>query len=292
MDPKVCIVVLNFNGRECLLAALQSLSLLQYSNKTIIVIDNHSSDGSYEVAQKAFPGVVYLRNDLNMGFSGGMNVGMKAALGMGALWCWLFNYDATAEPEALSVLIDATQRYPEGGLFSPMVLNSSDGSVWFESGRVCFSRMRIEHRRSRAMDSQEIAFESSFLSGCALMIRRDVIESVGFFDERFFLYYEDADYCFRAGRAGFGRYVVPRARVRHEEKSRTNVEKLYHLVFSGLLYFQKWTPWYWRPYLAVYVRMRRIKNWIDCLWRPTQKKSFAVRRAYRDFADQSKMKDV
>jgi hypothetical protein len=277
--PRVGIIVLNYNGQECLRACLRSLEKLRYEAKDIIIVDNGSQDGSLELAEQEFPRYTYLRNGKNLGFAGGMNAGMRAALARGADWCWLFNYDAEAEEETLAALMEKASRYPKGGLFSPLILEKGTDRVWFGGGRIRFWRMRAEHVSPGKQALSQPAYASGFLTGCALLIRKEVIERIGFLDERFFLYYEDADFCLRARKAGFEALVIPGAGAAWR-KSRLNRQKPYHLVFSGLL-FSKHAPPRFRPYLWAYVTIRRIKNRIDTLL--GREGASVVHQAYDDF---------
>lgn len=280
--PKVGIIVLNYNGARCLLSCLQSLDRLEYPEKDIIVVDNASADDSFEEAEKKFPRFTYVRNAKNEGFARGMNVGMRLALKRGAEWVWLFNYDASADSGALSALILAAGENPQAGLLSPVISETGSGSVWFAKGKIDSFRMRTLHIPSTRAESASAAYSSEFLTGCALLIKKELIDTIGFLDERFFLYYEDADYSVRASRAGFACLVVPQAKVAHSEASNVRPEKTYFLVYSGLLFFEKWATPRMRPYLAAYGTMRRVKNFFDRLCGRARAAQEAY-RAYRDY---------
>lgn len=287
LQGKVGIIVLNYNGEDCLLRCLESLQKLTYTNKTIIIVDNHSTDDSFQEAKKMFSDFGYIENPENYGFARGMNQGIKMALKEGAEAVWLFNNDALAEPESLRLLVAEASHFSlgTGALLSPLILESQTKRIWFGKGRVNFFRMRAEHMEPSARELALNSYSSDFLTGCALFITRSVIEKIGLLDERFFLYYEDADYSFRARKAGHACRVVPNARVWHREKSRFNPEKLFHLVYSGLIFFQKNTPRRFRAYLSVYVTIRRIKNALDLLL--GREEARLVRRAYERFYHQS-----
>lgn len=260
--PQVGIIVLNYNGKHCLLPCLQSLDRLTYANKDIIVVDNGSLDDSLAVAEKQFPHFTFVRNEKNEGFAKGMNIGMRLALARGATWCWVFNYDAIAAPDSLSRLIAVTEEYPRAGLLSPLISVPGSDCHWFAKGRIDFFRMRTVHIEPTATELQTVAYPSEFLTGCALLIKKELIDAAGLLDENFFLYYEDADYSIRALRSGFALLVVPSAHVSHSEVSRSHPKKTYFLVYSGLLFFAKWASPVMRPYLFVYVTMRRVKNFL------------------------------
>jgi hypothetical protein len=277
----VAIIVLNWNGRDCLPRCLTSLEALSYPDKEIIVVDNGSSDDSLAHVKRDFPHCLFIENGGNLGFASGMNRGIRLALERGADYVWLFNYDAEAAPDALSLLIDAATSHPEAGLLSPAI-TGPDGALWFGKGRIDFLRMRALHVAPSSEELSSVAYPSPFLTGCALLINKATIEKIGFLDEDFFLYYEDADYCLRARKAGLQCLVVPKARVMHAEKSQENPEKTYYLVLSGLLFSAKHTPKLLRPYLAGYATIRRLKNRLDLLC--GRDKAETVARAFKDFA--------
>lgn len=280
--PQVGIVVLNYNGKHCLLSCLKSLDQLEYYSKDIIVVDNHSIDGSLEEAEKIFPHFIFVRNPKNEGFAGGMNIGMRLALSRGAEWIWLFNYDAITYSQTLTLLISAAQENSRAGLLSPVIYKSDSDRPWFAQGKIDFLRMRTLHVLPTKQKFYSKTYQSEFLTGCALLVKKELTETVGFLDEKFFLYYEDADYSLRASQAGFTCLVARESKVLHSEESRLYSKKIYFLVYSGLLFFEKWVPFYMRPYLRAYVTMRRVKN----LWNRLTRKSTTdreVHMAYRDY---------
>src|SRR3989344_5291738 len=281
-SPKVGIIVLNYNGRNCLPACLESLSRLEYPEKEIIIGDNHSSDESLLMAEKTSPQFTFVRNAKNEGFAKGMNTGIRLALMHGAEYCWLINYDTKVDPAALTRLIVVAQKYPQAGLLSPVILEIASRRLWFAKGKIDFLRMRALHTQPAKKELARESYPSEFLTGCALLVKKELVEAVGLLDERFFLYYEDADYSLRAALAGFACLVVPGARGWHAEASRAHPHKTYFLVHSGLLFFEKHAPFLLRPYLWAYVTIRRVKNRLD-LARGKSAVALEVGRAYEHF---------
>jgi len=279
--PKVGIVVLNFNGLDCLSECLLSLEKLQYDNFTVIVVDNASVDGSFERAQKMFPSFFYLSQKENRGFAGGMNAGIEKALAEGADYVWLLNNDAEAEENSLSLLVRASEEDSSIGAISPLIREKQSKQIWFAKGKIDFLRMRVIHVEPNEQDWKKMSFPSEFLTGCALLIKREAFEKIGKLDERFFLYYEDADFCLRLKEAGFKRLVATRAVVLHAERSNQNPAKLYYLVLSGLRFFKKHASFLGQIYFVMYVTIRRIKNGLD-IWQGRDE-ARSVRRAYEDF---------
>ncbi len=280
--PKVSIIVLNYNGQECLDTCLFSLDQASYPNKEIIVVDNGSNDDSAFRAQKKYPHFLFLFNKTNEGFAKGMNKGIKQALFSGSDFIVLFNYDATIEAFSIERVIDQMLKNKNNGLASPLIYDSTKKNIWFGKGKINFLRMRTEHLLPSSFELCEESYQSDFLTGCSLFISRQVIEKIGFLDEDFFLYYEDADYSLRARKSGFMCIVVPSAFVYHREKSNENFQKIYFLVYSGLVFFQKHTPFWLKPYHIFYIAIRRVKNIIE-IHLKKDPVLIQVSRAYKDF---------
>lgn len=276
--PLVAIIILNYNGKDCLPRALQSLTSLEYEIKEILVVDNNSQDDSFEQAKREFPRCIFLKNSANLGFAAGMNVGIREAKHLGADYIWLFNNDAEADPGSLKRLVDFCEEHPEAGAASPIIADYQ-GKDWFSSGEISYFRMRAVHGGKKRGITP---YESEYVSGCALFLRCSVLESVGLLDERYFLYYEDADLSLRIRRSGKKLFVVPMAVVRHSEQSEQEKSgKTYHLVYSALLFFHDHTPAALRPWIRFYEFLRRMKNHIDMLLR--RPKAAIVYQAYQDY---------
>ncbi|PIX90372.1 MAG: hypothetical protein COZ29_00390 [Candidatus Moranbacteria bacterium CG_4_10_14_3_um_filter_45_9] len=280
--PKVGIIVLNYNGDNCLSSCLSSLDRLTYPNKEIIVVDNGSSDDSFFSAEASFPQFTFVRNGKNEGFAKGMNIGMRLAFLHNADWCMLFNYDAEIDVQALSFLMTVAQKNPRAGLLSPVIYEKGSNHLWFGKGRIEFLRMRATHEKPSSEELASENYRSEFLTGCSLLVKKELALAIGLFDEQFFLYYEDADYSLRSTQAGFENCVVPQARVWHSEESKTSPQKTYFLVYSGLLFFKKHTPFLLQPYMALYVTIRRVKNFLDRVF-GRGNTAEEVHRAYKQF---------
>jgi GT2 family glycosyltransferase len=217
-QPLVSILVLNWNGEKVIRRSLDSVRKLEYPNKEKIVVDNNSTDGSIEIIRNEFPDFQLLRNDKNLGFAAGMNIGIKKSKGDLLL---LFNNDAVAHPRSLSILVERAMSnysiglvgglilfykpsnviWSLGGMFDPLT-----GTIWSEGlGQILSSKVR----NSKAF------FNVDYLSGCVLLLKRDVIGRIGLFDEGFFLNGDDLDFCLRARRAGYECVLDPSALIWH-----------------------------------------------------------------------------
>jgi hypothetical protein len=129
----------------------------------------------------------------------------------------------------------------------------------------------------------ESPYGTEYLSGCGMLIKKDVFKKIGLFDERFFLYYEDADFSVRAKKAGFDLVVVPAAHLKHLEQSNTNNSaKIYWLVISGLIFFLSNASIPQKIWLWIYIIIRKKKNYFDLVFRKNSV-ALEVHRAYKDF---------
>ena len=282
--PKVFVIVLNWNGGDRVLSCLRSVFSLKYGNFEVVVVDNASRDGSLERARASFGRAHFIVNEKNVGFATGMNVGVKFALSKGAQYVWLLNNDAVVGRDALSELVGTAEKSGKA-LLSPLILTPS-GKTWFSAGKIDFLRMRAVHAEPPVDARESDPYESGFLTGCALFLPKQLFGTVGFLDERYFLYYEDADLSLRARKHGFRLLVVPKSVIVHGEQSSENPEKVYWLVLSGLRFFRDHTPWYFRPWMRLYILLRKVKNGRDK--KKGKKEAFLVASAYEDFQNRRK----
>ncbi len=277
--PKIFIIVLNYNGKDCLRNTLSGVFSIDYSNCEVVLVDNASVDGSLEDIRRNFLKVTIIKNSENVGFAAGMNVGIRYALERGAEYVLLLNYDVEVPRNFLLPLVEEMEKETTLGICSPLIL-SPNGAVWFSGGKINWFRMRTTHLQDKI---RQVYLASDYLSGCAMFIRAQVFRQVGLLDEDYFLYYEDADFSFKAKRAGYGLAVCPQSHLVHLEKSQNeNKQKIYWLVFSALIFFKKNTPFYLRPWTTAFREVRRMKNWLDIKFKKKATTEL-VQKAYRDF---------
>lgn len=209
---KLVAVVLSWNGRDDTLACLRSL---EGEDAEVIVVDNASQDGTAE----AVTGVEVIRNDRNLGYAGGMNVGIRHALERGADAVLLLNNDVEVEPGAIATLA----AHAEGaGAVCPVVTFAD------EPDRVWYAGARFDPRRGyngrHLTEPGAGPTETERICGAAVLIPRETLDRVGAFDEGLFAYFEDADWSLRAREAGLRLLVVPESRVRHKVSASTGGE--------------------------------------------------------------------
>ena len=234
MAPRVCVILVNWNGRDDTLECLDSLRAIEYSNLQILVVDNGSRDDSVDALRAAFPDVEIIETKANLGFTGGNNVGIRRALSNGADFVFLLNNDTTIAPRAISELVKAAQENPKFGLLTP-VINYYDrpDEAWFGGARLDIKNGIAVHDNSYPPQTGETLREIPWASGCAMFFPAELLRRLKGFDDRFFLNWEDVDLSLRVRRAGFKIGLVPSARVWH--KVGRSFEQTSHSA-SGLYY--------------------------------------------------------
>lgn len=220
--PRVSVVIVNWNTRELLRACLQSLREQGQSvNLEPIVVDNGSTDGSVEMVEQEFPSVRVIFNRENVGFVRATNQGLRAATGD---FLFLLNSDAEVRPGCVERLVDVAANAPTIGAVGPRLLNT-DGSHQIS---VCpFPRIihrlfpaRFEARyhlqRQRLLEtSKQDTVRVDWIAGAALLFRREALERVGPLDERYFMWYDDVDWCQKLRKERLDRVFVANAEVIH-----------------------------------------------------------------------------
>jgi GT2 family glycosyltransferase len=217
--PHVVVIILNWNGLADTLECLESLACLDYPNHKVVVVDNGSVDGSVLVIRGRFPGVTIIENGENLGYAGGNNVGLRYALAQGAEYALLLNNDTVVDPAFLHILVDAAEADPTVGIVGPTIYyHERPGVIWSAGGAIDWQRGST---RMVGLDERDegqfgqVSRTVDFVTGCAILVRRAVLEQAGLLDERFFAYYEESEWCVRASRAGFKIIHIPLAHIWH-----------------------------------------------------------------------------
>ena len=221
-QPHIVAVVLNTNRRDDTLACLASLERLDYPARTVLVLDNASTDGSNEAIRAAHPDVRILPLTDNRGYAGNNNVGIAAALEMGADWVLVLNEDTILDPACFTEMIRAAAPDAAIGIVGPMVYHHDEPTVIQSAGGRIDGAWHAWHTGQNEDDRGQFPAPRpvDWISGCAILVRRAVIEQVGPLDDRFFYYWEETEWCVRAARAGWGVLHVPGAKLWHKGVTR------------------------------------------------------------------------
>lgn len=250
--PVLSIVIVNWNTRDLLLAVLGRLFAAPQMACEVIVVDNQSADDSIAAARAQFPQAIVLPQPKNGGFAFGVNRGLERARGR---WILLLNTDAEADPERLARFVAAAEQHPTVAIFGPRITDehgTTQRSTW--------QRHLPRHYLLHALFLGRFASESlptaardvDCVSGCVFLLRASVLREVGGFDERFFMYYEEADFCERVRRAGHRVRWLPEVAFVHEGGlSAAQSAKRTFVAFreSCLLYHAQWHGRCWTEYV-------------------------------------------
>lgn len=247
-SPKISIVVLNWNGAEDTLACLASLANQDYPNFDVSVVDNGSTDGSLEKlnAFSAPYAFKVIATGENLGYAGGNNVGIQHALERSADFVLVLNNDTTVAADLLSQFVAAAERNPDAGIFCARVMYYDRPQVVsFDGGKWNPQRLALEWPGDgeREEDLTKADHDSDYACGASLFFRSGVARKIGLLDEKFFLVWEEVDWCFRAREAGWRIVVVPKAKVWHKVAVAFNGEtsplRIYFSTRNKLLWVKR-----------------------------------------------------
>lgn len=257
--PKVTIIVLNWNSYEVTRDCFLSLRKLDYPNREIVLVDNGSIDSSGERLAKEFPEVRLIRNEENLGFTGGNNVAIRDALARHTDYLLLLNNDTVVAPNFLGELVRVAENQPQIGLLNPKILyHEPSDRIWYAGGLYKPGWSFAKHLgvRTRDVGRHDEMREVSFTTGCALLLKAEAARHVGLLDEMFFFGLEDLDWCVRARDAGYKAYYVPSAVVWHRAGYVTKnnlgkpVKDFYYFRNSVLLARKHLRVWRWPIYIV------------------------------------------
>ena len=302
--PDVFILLINWNGHEELKRCLNSLSKLNYNSTNIVIIDNGSEQDSidairswchssgfdldkqgvyYPVSESVIKTLTILENGENLGFTGANGKGIEYALENRADYVLFLNYDTVVTPDFLTKMVEVGEKNPKNGLVSCKILEFNEVAVgdkdviWSLGGYSLSFLGNPQNTSSGEYDSADFKgiVENDMISGCVMLIKKEVIESIGVQDDRFFFGLDDVEYSLRAARAGWKNSVVLDAYVYHSGSVSTEgrialrtyylfrntfkVRSMYFSLLSNLVFY----PGYIIRYMLIGGAGRRIlgKPW-------------------------------
>jgi GT2 family glycosyltransferase len=214
--PFVIAVVLNWNNLPDTLECVDSVLRSDFSNLAVRVVDNGSREDPSAVLHERYPDVEVVRNPRNLGYGGGNNLGLKCAIDEGAVYVLLLNNDVVVASDCVRRLVAAAEADSRIGMATPKVFYyDRPTDVYWEGGIVDWKSGELPHD-SRGLPVEGGIVQSEWLTGCSLLVRAATIREVGLLDERYFLYFEDADWSVRAARRGWTNAVVLEAHAWHK----------------------------------------------------------------------------
>jgi len=260
---KIVIVAVNFNTEKDTLELLNSIEEIENNSYSleIIIVDN-GSRVKFVLPRGFKKKVMLIRSEENTGFSGGFNIGIKNALELGADYVLVINNDTILRPMMIENLLKVLENNEKIGIVTPKIYFAKGhefhksryskeelGKVfWYAGGYMDWANIVSVHRGVDEVDKGQYGKteKTEFASGCCMLIKKEVFEKVGMFDEKYFLYYEDADFNQRVKKAGFDIYYVPSASLIHVNAASTggsgSVLQDYYITRNRLLFGIKYAP--------------------------------------------------
>jgi len=261
-DKKIdlSIIIVNYNTKRLLRQCLKSINIFESNiNFEVLVVDNASYDGSCQMVKNEFSQVKLIENKKNLGFSRANNEAVKSSRGEYILF---LNTDTVILENAIEEMLKFMKTYSEAGALGPKLLNP-DGTLQFSCrkfytlrailarrtflGKIFPSSKSLREHLMSDWDHNDVR-EVDWVMGACLLVRRNVLDIIGLLDEKYIMYFEDVDLCYRIKQSGFKVYYVPRARVIHyyrrESAQKFSIKTIWHIQ-SMLRFYKK----HWRTIL-------------------------------------------
>ena len=217
-QPLISIIILNYNQLKVTCEFIDSTRKLAYKNFEIILVDNASRENPTAYIQQHYPEVKLIVNDTNLGFTGGNNVGIRAAKGD---YYFVVNNDTEVTENLLENMLEPFQKDPSIGVVSPKIRYFSSPSIIQYAG---FTEINPFTGRNKPIGGKEedrgqhdVAGYTSYAHGAAMLVKKEVVEKVGVLPDIFFIYYEELDWSAHIRRAGYKIYYQPKALIYHKE---------------------------------------------------------------------------
>ena len=247
MLPKVFMIVLCFNGVELTVECIESIYNQDYSSIETCIVDNGSEDETIPFVSARFPKVRLIQNHNNLGYALGNNKGIEYTLGAGADIVMLVNNDTRLHESCVQTLVNGLQSDPKRGIIGPMVYTwDKDQTISSAGGKIDWCYADAENEGMGEKDHGQFHERLvDFINGCGIMASREAIAKTSGLDPKFFMYWEETDWCFRVKNAGFNVFFEPLATMEHKQTIR-NVElkptTLYYMTRNRFLFFSRHSP--------------------------------------------------
>ncbi len=232
--------------------------------------------------------ITLIFNDNNKGFTGGNNVGITKAINSNSEFVLLLNNDTVVEPDFLEPLINVFHKHKNAGIAAPQInYYQKKNLIWTEGGTI--SKLRgsgfAYSDRADTIENNDDKIVG-FVSGCCMLLRKDIIEKVGLFDEDFFLYVEDTDLCFRTLETGYKIIISHKSKIYHKVGASTNrnlsLLPLYY-VTRNRLYFARKSFKYFYPFTILYILIAMLLKGVKWTISGNIQNTITVKNAFIDF---------
>lgn len=260
------IVIVNWNLEHDTVECIESLIHAGVSLNQIILIDNGSSDGSTKSFKSQFGDKLHLIiNDDNMGYVKAINQGIQVALNLNADWILLLNNDTVVDAKFYQEIQHSIAGSDSFAIIAPLIFYYSQPErIWYLGDHLLGGTLltyNSYHGKTAPVDLPR-SIPVDFVSGCAMVIKSDVAERIGMFDETLVMYGEEVDYCWRARLAGYHAVCITRAKVWHKVSKSADKMKprsRYYKIRNQIIFYRRYSHGFQRLLLFVFSIMRAIK---------------------------------
>lgn len=244
MNISIGIVTVLYNSASVIPDFIRTLSLQSYTNFRLYIIDNKSSDSSVELIKSCLLeyDVDYklIENVDNYGVAKGNNQGIKEALADGCEYILLSNNDTILYPDTIELLVSGLNR-TKADMVVPKILYPDEKTLWAAGGTFSLLTGSVFHYGSKMIDTGKFNEEKKikYAPTCFMLIRSSIFTSVGYMDEKYFVYFDDVDFIYRANMKGFKLFYIPSSIMVHKESVSTGVGSNFSLYyyFRNIIYF-------------------------------------------------------
>lgn len=237
-NPKVAVIVLNYNRSNDTIECINSLLNIHYDNYSILVVDNCSTDESFKILKKEYKQLDVIQTPENMGYTGGVNYGIKYLLKHEYHYILNINNDTIVEPDFLGKLVEAAKKDIDIAITCGTILcEHSREIIWYGPGKMVNWRgVAIHINKNKKYYPSSQVMKVNFISGCLMLIRVSCLNDIGLLDERFFMYLDDIEYSNRVLKKGYSMIYVPNSIIYHKVlDEKESAFKVYYSVRNRLL---------------------------------------------------------
>lgn len=264
--PFVTIIVLNWKGKDDTVECINSINRISYPNYKILLIDNASDDDSVIVFRRLYKGeprIKLIENKENLGFAEGSNIGIREALKEGSDYILLLNNDTVVKADFLNELVKKGESERKYGIIGPKIyfwdkkniINSAGGRIIKRLGQPLLFGLFKEDK-----GQYDKVVETGFITGCALLIKKEVIETIGLLDKDYFFFFEDMDWNIKAQMADYSSVFVPTSIIWHKASSSVGYKSpnyYYYMTRNRILFVRKNCSFFslvflFLPYFVIY----------------------------------------
>lgn len=232
-EPKVFIIILNYNSINDTIGCIKSLKNIDYSNYEIVVVDNSETIEYYNLLKDKFNEYKIIRANENLGYANGNNIGIKYALDNGADYICVLNNDVVVQRDFLSKIVKVLDENQDVGIAGPCICEYNDRSKVQCAGANISLYTGLTKRIGKGTlydSNNKEATVVDFLGGACFICKREIFDKIGLIPENYFLFFEETEFCIKAQKLGYKLLCIYESKVYH--KGSSTISK-----FGGLSYY-------------------------------------------------------